>query len=360
MQNYKLNTPVVFIIFNRPDTTAKVFEAIRKAQPSQLFIIADGARLDRENEQEKCQEVRKIVENIDWQCQVFKNYSDINLGCGKRISSGISWVFEQVEEAIILEDDCLPHPSFFRFCSELLGKYRNNPQIMMISGTNNLLKWQQKNQSYHFSNYDSCWGWATWRRAWKFYDYEMEKWNYPENQQKIKEVLQDEEQFNYRYQICQQAFNKKVNTWDYQWTFARLLQGGLTIISDVNLIKNIGFNSNATHTTKFSLFNTDLDSHGLDFPLSIPDNIEVDYEYDRQYFLMRIGKPSLNTVLSFVTELISMNRNIQALIFLKKALTIYPDIPDLDYLNRIALSKLRQKNIDSLKKNTIESNLEKD
>ncbi|BAQ65145.1 hypothetical protein [Geminocystis sp. NIES-3709] len=340
MTQQKLNTSIVFIIFNRPNTTAKVFEAIRKAKPSQLFIIADGARLNVPEDQEKCEVTRKIVENIDWECEVFKNYSDINLGCGKRVSSGISWVFEQIEEAIILEDDCLPHPSFFRFCDNLLSKYRDKEEIMMISGTNNLLEWQQKNQSYHFSHYDSCWGWATWRRAWNFYDYEMKKWGDRKNHQKLKEVLQDEEQFNYRYHICQQAFNKKVDTWDYQWTFTRLLQGGLTVIPAVNLIKNIGLGKDATHTNRLSIFDVNLDFYDLQFPLQHPQPIEADQIYNRKYFQMLIGKPDLDTIIFFANKLIFGGRKIHALLLLQQAIKIYPDNLELIQMNAITLSKL--------------------
>ncbi|MBL1211081.1 hypothetical protein [Geminocystis sp. GBBB08] len=213
---------------------------------------------------------------------------------------------------------------------------------MMISGRNDLLKWKNKTQSYHFSYYGSVWGWATWRRAWNFYDYEIIQWNNPENQEKIKYILQDEEQFNYRRKICELTLHKKVDTWDYQWTFSRLLQAGLTIIPSVNLIKNIGFNSNATHTTKFSLFNGDLDSSPLDFPLLNPNIIEVDREYDHQYFLMRIGKPDFNILLSFIEEFLAINRNIQALILIKKALIIYPDLPQLHFLKAQTIFKLRQ------------------
>ena len=157
-ENWQLTTPVVFVIFNRPDTTAKVFEAIRQAKPPKLLVIADGARIDKPGEAKKCAAARAIINQVDWQCEVLTNYSDVNLGCRKRVSSGLDWVFEQVEEAIILEDDCLPHPTFFRYCQELLEKYRDDEHIMMISGNNFQFGRKRNEYSYYFSHYSHIWG----------------------------------------------------------------------------------------------------------------------------------------------------------------------------------------------------------
>jgi GT2 family glycosyltransferase len=163
MANFQLTTPVAFLIFNRPDTTARVFEAIRQAKPPKLLVVADGPRPDRPDDIEKCKAARAIVEGVDWDCEVLKNYSDINLGCGKRPATGITWVFEQVEEAIILEDDCMPNPTFFEFCQAMLAEYRDDKRIMMIGGTNFLGEWKSKIQSYHFSFYGGTWGWASYK-----------------------------------------------------------------------------------------------------------------------------------------------------------------------------------------------------
>lgn len=342
MTAYHLRTPVVLIIFNRPKTTMRVFEAIRQAQPSQLFILADGPRLDCPDDLEKCTAARKIVDNIDWQCQVIKNYSDVNLGCGKFVSQGISQVFTEVEQAIILEDDCLPNPTFFQFCQELLWQYEKEEKVMMISGTNHLYTWQENLQSYHFSYYGTNWGWASWRRAWNFYDYELKLWGNPATYFKLKQVLKDAKQIEHRLKLCQQVFEKKVDTWDYQWTFARLVQGGLSIIPSVNLVKNIGLGKEATHTTNFSIFDATLDYYSLDFPLKSPQNLRVDQEYDRQYFLMRTGKPELSTVESLATKLLSKGRKIQALLLLEQALKLYPNSSEIYYYQAIALEQLGQ------------------
>ena len=165
-----METPIAFFIFRRPETTRRVFEQIRKVKPLKLFVVADGGR--NEEEWKKCHAARAVIEAVDWPCEVIKNYADKNFGCKIRISSGLDWVFQNTEKAIILEDDTLPHESFFRFSEELLRHYKDNPKIMHISGVN----FQQKNSdfrcsdSYYFSRLPHIWGWATWKRAWKNYD----------------------------------------------------------------------------------------------------------------------------------------------------------------------------------------------
>src|SRR5579883_3534944 len=191
MSDWQLKTPVVLIIFKRADTTERVLEVIRQVKPSQLFVIADGPRADRSEEVEKCAAARALIEQVDWQCEVFKNYSEVNLGCAKRVSSGLDWVFSNVEEAIILEDDCLPHPTFFRFCEELLEKYRYDTRISSISGQNVLLKHRRTNYSYFFSRYNLCWGWASWKRAWQHYDLYIKLWKEIQSEGFLKDILLD-------------------------------------------------------------------------------------------------------------------------------------------------------------------------
>jgi hypothetical protein len=176
MTDWKLSTPVAFLIFNRATTTERVFAEIARAKPRQLLLIADGPRPDREEEADRCAATRAIVDQVNWDCQVLKNYADCNLGCKKRVSSGLDWVFRNVEEAIILEDDCLPHPTFFRFCQEMLEKYRSDTRIMQICGFNALYEQQSLPYSYYFSKFGPIWGWASWRRAWEHYDVDMKLW----------------------------------------------------------------------------------------------------------------------------------------------------------------------------------------
>jgi hypothetical protein len=234
------STPVAFLIFNRPDLTQRVFEAIAKAKPKQLFVVADGPRFPEE--EEKCDRARAVINGVGWDCEVFTNYSDKNLGCGRRIASGIDWVFSKVEEAIFLEDDCLPVVFFFPFCRELLERYRYDERIMTINGNNFQSDQSRTLYSYHFSKYNGCWGWASWRRAWKHYDYEMKTW--PEFKQAgMLEMICENP---YEQKLWTKLFDSmyetpgKIDTWDHQWKYACW----------VNLVSNLGLNrSDATHTT---------------------------------------------------------------------------------------------------------------
>ena len=285
MTNWKLETPVVLIIFNRPQKTARIFEAIRQAKPPKLFVIADGFRKDRPSEAELCQETRSIIDNVDWDCQVLKNYSDVNLGCRKKIGeTGLPWVFEQVEEAIILEDDCLPDPTFFRFCQELLEKYRYDERIMAICGTNLLVDWKSEIQSYHFSQFFSSWGWASWRRVWQLYDVEMKLWSNSEIQSRIKETLSNDKQFKEYKKFFNQVYTRKTNSWAYQMLYLGLTQSCLSIVPSKNLISNIGFDFEATHTSGNRDMRANMSTFEARFPLVDPVGCVADKEFENQRF----------------------------------------------------------------------------
>ncbi|WP_448266997.1 glycosyltransferase family 2 protein [Nostoc sp. DSM 114159] len=277
-----MQTPVTFIIFKRPQTTEKVFEAIRQAKPTRLFVIADGPRTDREGEAEKCEATRAIIERVDWNCEVIKNYSDINLGCAKRVSSGLNWVFNNVEETIILEDDCIPHQTFFRFSQELLEKYRNDTRIATISAQNLQLGKKCTNYSYYFSRYNHCWGWASWRRAWQHYDLTIKLWKEVQAENLLHDILIDQKAVNSWQRIFQSVYDNPTGiTWDYQWTFACWMQGSLSIIPNVNLISNVGVGADATHFTsnqEFSFINMPIQA--MEFPLKHPPFIVRNVEAD--------------------------------------------------------------------------------
>lgn len=242
-----IETAVVFIIFNRPKQTEIVFEAIRKAKPKKLLVVADGPRFDEEVE--KCKNARAVLQKIDWDCEVLTNFSDKNLGCGKRVSSGLDWVFSEVDEAIILEDDCLPAPSFFYFCQTLLEYYRHDERIMSISGTNVQLSQSRTDYSYYFSKYNHIWGWASWRRAWKHYDFHMKTWPEFRKASLINYVFDDPYEQKYWTKIFDSMFfERSIDTWDYMWMYSILSQNGLLVIPNVNLVSNIGFGVDATHT----------------------------------------------------------------------------------------------------------------
>lgn len=280
----QLNTPVVLIIFNRPETTLQVLAAVRNARPKQLFVIADAPRANNLEEIRSCQLTRKVIEEVDWDCKVYKKYAQVNLGCGKGPSTGISWVFENVPECIILEDDCVPDSSFFRFCEELLEKYRHDSRIMMISGNHHLLQKQQIEYSYFFSRNTQTWGWATWKRAWNYYDYEMALWPEVKKSRWLERISGSKQSVRYWERLFDKCYkDKSRDYWDYQWTFCCWAQNGLNIIPDRNLVTNIGFgNSGGSHFTGASCPFSNLSAYEMKFPLQHPPLMIQHLEADRQ------------------------------------------------------------------------------
>lgn len=253
MSLLSISTPIAFFIFNRPELTKVVFEAIAKAKPKKLLVVADGPRFPEENE--KCQKARAaVMNNIDWECEVLTNFSERNLGCKYRVSSGITWVFSEVEEAIILEDDCLPTESFFYFCQTLLEKYRYDDRIMAVSSNNFQGGQKRGDYSYYFSKYPHIWGWASWRRAWQYYDVEIKTWPHYKEIDLISLVFEDPYEQKYWDYYFESVFNGVINTWDYQWTYTCFFQNGLTIIPNTNLVSNLGYGPDATHTVNESPF----------------------------------------------------------------------------------------------------------
>ena len=236
-----ITSPVLFLIFNRPDTTRRVFEAIRTAQPQKLFIAADGPRLNVESDYEQCTATRSIAMNVDWECEVYTLFRDTNLGCKAAVSSAIDWFFEHVEEGIILEDDCLPDQTFFRFCDELLDKYRHDTRIGMISGDNFLFGQRNIEGSYYFSRYTHIWGWATWRRAWQKYDVSLSGWPKFREQKLLRHVLDNDEEVEYWTAIFDNTYLGHINTWDYQLMFSSWANGFVNIIPNSNMVQNDGY-----------------------------------------------------------------------------------------------------------------------
>ena len=269
---------VLFLIFNRPQETAEVFEAIRIARPEKLFVSADGPRVNKPGEKELCEEARKITENIDWPCEVKRNYRNTNLGCKVAVSSAINWFFENVEEGIILEDDCQPDPSFFDFASSMLGKYRDNEKVMHISGSNFQFGKVRGDGSYFFSRSPHVWGWATWKRAWEKYDVEMEDLTDYIASKKIYALFEKRKVAEFWISLFKHMKKKNIDTWDAQWTYAIMKSEGLAINPNKNLVKNIGNNNNATHTSEDDLsFNRPIDHlEKIIDPSTIDANLEAD------------------------------------------------------------------------------------
>lgn len=297
-----METPVLFLIFNRPDTTKQVFDRIRQAKPRYLFVAADGPRIDRPADEEKCLTTRKITENIDWPCEVQTLYRDQNLGCRLAVSSAISWFFEKVEEGIILEDDCLPHPDFFSFCRLMLETYRTNREVMHITGGNFQFGRIRGEASYYFSRIAHIWGWATWRRAWKQYDVDMNDYPVFLRNRERSGFFADIESEKYWLFYFDRVY-KKAGTWDYQWTYAVMKNKGYCIIPNVNLISNIGFGNQATHAEK----KTDPVANMPTQPLGpIIHPVAIKFNQEADLFTIREAFPTPNIFTRLITKIKSM------------------------------------------------------
>jgi cephalosporin hydroxylase len=349
IDKFQLKTPVCLIIFNRPDTTEKVFEAIRQAKPPRLLVIADGPRADQPGEAEKCAAVRAIINQVDWDCEVLTNYSDINLGCRKRVSSGLNWVFSLVEEAIILEDDCLPHLTFFRFCEELLERYRYDQRIMAIAGNNFQIGRESTDYSYYFSFYNHIWGWASWRRAWHLYDLEMKQWPEVRESNLLCDILQDTQAVAHWSKTFQSGY-EGFDTWDFAWTFACWSHNGLSILPNVTLVSNIGFGPDATHTKGGSQF-ANLPTKAMNFPLRHPPFMIRDTQADDLTEKMMFSGSSKSAqtlttdwIIPQAIEQLNANNNAQALSLLEQAIIFSPDTPGLYYGKAIAQARLGHTN----------------
>ena len=273
-----LETPIAFCIFNRPELTARVFEAIQRARPQQLLVIADGPRENRPGEQETVEQTRAILNRVDWDCEVKTNFSPTNLGCRMRMATGLTWAFEQAEELIILEDDCLPDPTFFDYAQTLLRHYHDNDQVMMISG-DNFQPGPTSNNSYYFSRWAHIWGWASWRRAWEHYDLEINSWPTDKSTDLLSKAVDSPAEHHYWSSIYDQVHRGEIDTWDFSWAYALWKRNGLAILPETNLVTNLGFGSSATHTTDPSSKLAELPTRGIQqiiHPPSVERNVAAD------------------------------------------------------------------------------------
>ncbi|WP_239645492.1 methyltransferase type 11 [Mycobacterium sp. UM_CSW] len=280
--------PIILIVFNRPDTTRQVFETIRAAKPEKLMVIADGPRSNRPDEAEKCAATREIIEEVDWDCEVHRNFSETNMGCRLRVSSGISWAFELVDKAIILEDDCVPSSSFFHYCADLLDRYESDERIMMVSGDNHLFGHAGTSDSYYFSRYPHIWGWATWRRAWAKYDLNMMHWPEIRDRKLFDQYLPKLSERYHWESAFQSVYDGKLDTWDYQWVYSIWANSGLCVAPARNLVRNIGFHHAGTHTTGDTIYSS-LVAEDLEWPLIHPTALLASSDIDQLEARLRIS-----------------------------------------------------------------------
>lgn len=284
-----LETPVALFVFNRPEPTRQVFAAIRAARPTRLLVVADGPRASRgPAEARACAEVRDIVDEVDWPCEVTRLYADENLGCGARVSSGLDWVFASVEEAIVLEDDCLPAPAFFSFCSAMLARYRDDARVSMVAGTNYLPE-PARAESYLFSRYYAIWGWASWRRAWRAYDIAMPEWPRLRAARAVHGLYAEPGLADVVSMMFDDVYERRVDTWDIQWFFACLFNNSLSVVPSVNLISNIGYDGTRPPGPFQGMRTGSLDVHTLRHPtLLTPDLGHEARLFDE---ILRPGRP---------------------------------------------------------------------
>ncbi|CAE6968474.1 glycosyltransferase family 2 protein [Paraburkholderia domus] len=271
---------ILFLVFNRPASTAKVFSAIRAAKPRRLYIGADGPRANNPNDTRDCREVRKILSSVDWPCEVRTWFRSDNVGCRAAVREAITWFFENEEEGIILEDDCVPHPAFFRYTQCLLQRFREDQRIMSVTGTNVFGSIDNIPSTYLLSIYSLCWGWATWARAWRLYDDRLIR---------LDEFLSDGSFAHYALSLpvarrweerFRQVRDFGLDSWATVWTFACWANNGLTCTPRTNLVSNIGFGPSGTHTWDKSSRFSSLPTHELAFPLKHPAIIAPDSFYD--------------------------------------------------------------------------------
>ena len=277
MEDSQVSIPVLLIIFNRPDLVKELFARIREIRPTRLFIAADGPRADRPGEEDLCREARGETYDVDWPCEVRRLESNENQGCKIGVSRGITWFFDHVEEGIILEDDCIPDPSFFLFCGELLERYRNEPRVALISG-NNFQK-DRCNHSYYFSVYPHIWGWASWRRVWNQYDLEMPSWSgEPDSLRRVIHNPRARRNFAKKFNMVKSGIK---DTWDFQLTYLCVREGLLSVNPHINLVENIGFDERATHTNQADAGLQLPSANSIKFPLSHPGKLKIDRRADR-------------------------------------------------------------------------------
>jgi len=284
-------SPVLFLIFNRPEQTKRVFARIRQARPEKLFVAADGPRIDRIDEERLCTEARGVIEQVDWPCEIKTLIRGQNLGCRQAVSSAITWFFESVEAGIILEDDCLPDLSFFSFCTELLARYQNDDRVGMISGNNFGSKLYNAELSYSFSRHGLIWGWATWKRAWDCYKTDFNELS-PMEIDLIKSNISQNRRFvDYWWKGAAAAINGDLDTWDYLWGVTRYRNNYLVVRPKANLVANIGFGVSSTHTAGVAneLY---IKTQSVEFPLKHPNIVVPDKISDDILELRLMGKSS--------------------------------------------------------------------
>ena len=275
-----MNTPLIIIIYNRYEFTLKLIDSIKRVKPKYIYVIADGPQIDNSHDRLKCERTRSIIETIKWTNNITKIYSEINLGLEKRIVTGLNLVFSKVDKAIILEDDCIPKKTFFKYCDELLNKYENNLTISHIGGSR-FIDNDESNDSYYFSKYSIEWGWATWRNRWRRYDSGMIDWPSVRESEIFIDFFNNKRTMKYWKWIFDNCYNGNINSWAYKWKYKNISQKTLSVIPKKNLIQNIGIGINSTNTKLKNKYFMQKASD-IKLPLIHPNNIQINHINDRK------------------------------------------------------------------------------
>ena len=303
MKSDRFDIPILFLIFNRPDTTEKVFEKIREIKPKNLYVSADGARANKQGEYEKCELAKSVLKKVDWECEVNVNFSEINLGCKEGVTKGINWFFENVDCGIILEDDCIPDLSFFNFCKDMLEKYKDDKRVIHIGGVNFQDANKRGNSSYYFSRFCHVWGWATWKDRWNKYDVNMSDYTDDKFNKVADNITDDKEIRKYYKRLFDTVKSGRLDTWDFQWVWTVWKNDGLSIIPNVNLVKNIGFGADATHTSDTGSKISELNTGSID-DIIFNDTVKPDQEADRYTYYHKIRKSKFEKLIDVIKKFV--------------------------------------------------------
>lgn len=290
--------PILFLGFNRPEETAKSFECIKKYEPENLYVALDGPRTD--DERKLCDAVESIVKDVNWDCRVQYLIRKENLGCGKAVNEAIDWFFKEEESGIIYEDDIIAGSAFFKFCEAMLEHYRDDERIWLVTGNNLLGEWKVNN-SYFFSKIGAIWGWATWKRTWIKHDKKIQNWPEIKKRGVMLDILPADLALA-REKIMDKVFAGEIDTWDYQFTYTRLINSGLSVVPCKNLVSNIGFSQNATHTfSEPQMFPNKI----MDFKtesLSHPNFIVANLRFDSAVFKGNAAAPNFSQKLKRILK----------------------------------------------------------
>lgn len=282
--------PVALVVFNRPDLAARQVEVLGRLELTRLLVIADGPRPGR-SEESACAATRRIIDEHPWRCPVERNYAADNMGCARRIVSGIDWVFGRVDRAVILEDDCLAHPAFFRYAAELLAAYEREETVMHICGTRPFAV-DAGDRSYWFSHHVSCWGWATWARAWAHLDMEMELPATVRRALLERYLFQNRPAVEFWERVLEMTRRRELDAWDYPWQLSIWRRGGLAVFPHRNLVTNVGFRGDATHTKDGGSRWARLPLEEMAFPLRHPARVQSDERFDRMFVNEVFSRPA--------------------------------------------------------------------